>query len=445
MRTARLIMAVLAALTVIAVPTAAQAAEGPEIQYATSEFEGNTGVLLVGIQSAAGVSEVQADVKDSTGAVIASSSSFWRYRGEPDEEFTVWATREPFILPRMGDYPVDVRVTDTNGVTTSRTDAGTLRYVVVTYIDSVTVKPPAATYEKRSVTVTGVLKGRLPGTMEIRRVPGARIDLLSSTWQDTTTGADGKFTAAVPITEGDRNIFVNYAGDAALPYYLSSSYDTPVVTIKPRATKVSAAVTAKRVKAGESITVSGTASWKTPDGWAPVSAGRINVSACDTLDNCNSFDLVPVAADGTYTLTVTPFESTTLRSYYVPPYLADGRMDPYVATSRRDVPIVVLQKSSIPRFTASRESNGAVYLHGSVEFPGGHLTPGKIPVEFQFSETGTGDWLTIGDDDQSYWDGQGGYEFEGRLTEPRSGWWRARYPGDPASFQASASKKIYVS
>lgn len=200
--------------------------------------------------------------------------------------------------------------------------------------------------------------------------------------------------------------------------------------IKPRATRVASAVTTKRVKAGESIAVSGTAAWKTPDGWAPVSAGRINVSACDAQDNCNSFNVVPVAADRTYTLTVTPFESTTLRSYYIPPSLADGSTDPYVATSQRDVPIIVLQESSIPRFTASRESSDSVHLHGSVELPGGHLTPGKIPVEFQFSEAGTGDWLTIGDDDQSYWDGEGGYEFEGRMAELRSGWWRA-LPGRP--------------
>jgi hypothetical protein len=442
MRTARLITAVLAALTVIVFPAAAQAAAGPEIEYAYSEFEGNTGVLLVGIRSADGVSEVQADVKDDTGTVIASTSSFWHYRGEG--EYTVWATQEPFILPQMGYYPVDVRVTDTNGVTTAEKNAGTLSYVVATYIDSVTVKPATATYEKRTVTVTGVLKGRQPGTMELRRVPGAHIELMNTEWQDTTTGPDGTFTAQIPIGESGRRIFVNFPYDPALPYHTPSSYDTPDVMIKPRATRVTSAVTAKRVKAGESITVSGTASWKTPEGWAPVSEGRINVSACNAQDICKPFDVVPVTADGTYTLTVTPFESTTLRSYYIPPYVAGGRTDPYVATSQRDVQISVLQESSIPRFTASRESSGTVHLHGSVEFPGGHFTPVEIPVEFQFSETGTGDWLTIGDDDQSYWDGEGGYEFEGRLAEPRSGWWRAHYPGDPAGFQASTSKKIYV-
>jgi hypothetical protein len=399
MRTARLVTAVLTALAIITFPAAAQAAAGPEIQYASSEFEGNTGVLLVGIQSADGVSEVQADVKNDAGEIIASTSSFWRYRDEGEN--TVWATQEPFILPRMGYYPVDVRVTDTNGVTTTAKNAGTLSYVVVTSIDSVTVKPATATYERRSVTVTGVLKGRLPGTMEMRRVPGAHIDLLAATWFSATTGPDGKFTAEIPIAQSGERIFVNFPYDNAMPYYMSSSVDTPTVLIKPRATKLTSVVTARRVKAGGSITVSGTVSWKTPAGWVPVGAGHVNVSACDAQDTCNSFDLVPVAADGTYTLTLAPFETTTLRSYYVPPYLPDGRTDPYVAVSQHDVPIVVLQESSIPRFTASREASGAVYLHGSVEFPG-YLTPAQIPVEFQFSETGTGDWLTIGDDDQSY-------------------------------------------
>ncbi|MBU2662548.1 hypothetical protein KOI35_03430 [Actinoplanes bogorensis] len=442
MRTARLITAVLAMLAVFAFPAAARAAAGPEIQYATSEFEGNTGVLLVGIRSEAGVSKVSADVKNSAGEVIASTSSFWHSSGEG--EFTVWATQEPFILPQFGDYPVDVSVTDNDGVTTTSQNAGTLSYWVVTFIDSVTVKPATATYEKRSVTVTGVLKARMPGTGEIRRVAGAGIELLNTEWQSATTGTDGRFTAELPISESGRRVFVNFPYSNDFPYYLSSSYTAPDVLIKPRATRVTSTVTAKRIKAGESITVSGTASWKTPEGWAPVSTGRVNVSACNELDNCNSYDVVPVAADGSYTLTVTPYSSMTLRSYYIAPDRPDGYPDPFVATSQHDVPIAVLQASTIPRFTAARETSGAVHLHGSVEFPGERGTPGTIPVEFQFSETGSGNWLTIGDDQQSYWDGEGGYEFEGRLTEARSGWWRARYPGDPAGFQASTSKKIYV-
>ncbi|MFC4070774.1 hypothetical protein [Actinoplanes subglobosus] len=442
MRAARLVIAVLTAATVVMFPSAAQAADGPEIQYATSQFESETGVLLVGIWSEAGVAAVHADVKNGSGEVIASTDAF--SLDSDQEEFTVWATQEPFLLPELGYYPVDVRVTDNNGVTTTRTDAGTLSYVVATFFDSVTVKPATATYEKRTVTVSGVLKERRPGTREIRRVPAAAIELMSGiNWRDTTTGPDGGFSAEVPITESGRRIFVNFPYDSSRPYHLSSSYDTPDVLIKPRATRVTSTVTAKRVKAGESITVSGVVSWKTPAGWVPVSTGRVNVSACNAQDICTSFEVVPVAADGTYSLTLTPYETTTLRSYYIPPYREDGYMDPFVAVSQRDVPIVVLQKSSIPRFRASRESSGAVLLTGSVEFAG-HLTPGTIPVEFQFSETGAGDWLTVGDDDQSYWDGEGGYEFEGRLTESRSGWWRARYPGDPQNFAASASTKIYV-
>ncbi|MEU6024418.1 hypothetical protein [Micromonospora sp. NPDC047134] len=442
MRTARLVMAALVALTVFAVPAAAQAASGPQIQYASSEFEGNTGVLLVGIRSADGVSRVHADVKSSTGEIIASTDSFWRYRGEPEDQNQVWATQEPFILPQLGYYPVDVEVTDTNGVTTRVTNAGSLAYVVVTYIDSVTVKPATATYERRSVTVSGVLKGRQPGTMEIRRVAGAPISLLNSDWQEATTGADGKFTAVLPIVDSGRRIFINYPYNPAQPHHLSSSYDTPAITIKPRATRVIATVSAKRVKAGESVTVSGTATWKTPDGWVPVSTGRVNLLSCDAQDYCTHLDGLPVAADGTYTLTATPYMSTTLRAVYSAPDRPDGYPDPYVAYSQRDVEIAVLQPSSISDFTASREADGRVHLHGHVQFPG-DMTPGSIPVEFQFSETGTGDWVTVGDDDQSYWDGMG-YEFEGRLTESRSGWWRARYPGDRTSFQAAVSKKIFV-
>ena len=134
---------------------AAAAAEGPTIEWVSRDFEGNTGVLLVSISAPESVRSVRADVKGRDGQVIATTDKFWISGG--DHEHGVWATAEPFQLAELGYYQVDVTVTDEAGATIKKVDAGTLFYVVVTSFDDLEVKPAAATYDQREITISGVL------------------------------------------------------------------------------------------------------------------------------------------------------------------------------------------------------------------------------------------------------------------------------------------------
>ena len=433
----RLLAAVVAAVAVLAVPSAAQAADGPEINYVNSEFEGDTGVLLVAVSAPEGVASVHADVKNNAGEKIAESDDFWLYRGTHEEG--VWATVEPFHLADLGYYPVDVTVTDRAGVTAGRAGAGTLSYVVATFFDDLKIKPASTTWEKRDITVTGTLKGTWPGGGEVRRVPAVSLEVSAyMEWANVETAADGTFTGTLPIDTDDTLVSVNFQNWDGPRIYLSTYADAGRVKIKPRPTRVTATPSAKKVKAGEPVTISGTASWKTPTGWEPVTTGHVAVQNC--AENC----FPEVDAEGRYSVTLTPYGSDTLTATYVAPQRPDGYPDPYVAVSHKDVEVFVLQESEITDFTAARDEAGKVAVYGQVRFPG-PMTPGDIPVEFQYSATGTGDWLTVGDDRQAYWSGSGGYEFEGSVTEPRAGYWRAHYPGDPHNFQSATSRKIKVS
>ena len=437
----RLLAAAATAFAVLLYPaTAAIAAAGPEIRWAYSEFEGNAGVLLIGVTAPDEVASLHVDVKSPTDEVIASTDEFWLSSG--DHQDGIWATSEPFQLDALGYYSVDVTVTDRSGVTTHREDAGTLSYVVISQYDALTVKPATATYDRRTVTVSGVLRGVWPGSGETRRVSGARVHISAYIDSaDATTKADGSFSAELPISESGVLLSVNTTG-VNLPFHTPVYADIGSVTIKPRATRVTATVSAKKIKWGETVTVTGQASWKTAAGWEPVPNGRVSIMTCDNRDSCSLQDQVEVDAGGNYSGTATPGYSQIVRAIYYAPYIDGWQPDPYVAQSQRDNQVSVLYPAELSDFTAERQDDGRIHFEGHVQFPG-TSSPGVIPVHFQYSASGYGDWVTVGEDPQSYWDGTG-YEFEGALTDDRSGYWRARYPGQANGFEAATSHKILV-
>jgi len=320
----RVLAAVATAALVLGTPGAAFAADddGPSVHYALSDLEGDTGVLLVAAAAPRGVASVHADVKGQDGAVLASSDGFALREGTA--ESGVWASTAPFTLPALGYYPVEVTVTDTAGGTA--TGEGALSYVVRAFYDGLRLRPAAVTYEQRSVTVSGVLKGARPGG-RVERLAGAEIEV-AGRWDAAyvTTDADGRFSGTVPISFENERVTVNY--NFQNPDHLNAFATVGNVRIKPRATRVTAKLSAKRVDAGESVTVSGVASWRTPSGWEPVAAGTVGI---------DGYGSVPVDATGAYSLTVTPSASATLHVQYA---IDD---DPFVARSSRDVAVTVIQ------------------------------------------------------------------------------------------------------
>jgi len=73
-----------------------------------------------------------------------------------------------------GRYDVEVAITAADGAVTSHF-AGSITYDVVATIDNLSVDRPVIDWDNRDVTVTGVLRGRWPGTGEVRPIGGAEV------------------------------------------------------------------------------------------------------------------------------------------------------------------------------------------------------------------------------------------------------------------------------
>ncbi|HEU4425728.1 MAG TPA: hypothetical protein VFR67_24595 [Pilimelia sp.] len=94
-----------------------------------------------------------------------------------------------------------------------------------------------------------------------------------------------------------------------------------------------------------------------------------------------------------------------------------------------------------PALRTSRRRAGHVVAEGHVQFEG--FTPAVIPVDIQFSPTGTGRWCTVATVDSAEWDGTG-YHFAAAVGHRTPGYWRASYPGVPDWFQPAVSAAVFV-
>jgi hypothetical protein len=434
-RITRAVVTVAVAAVVAAVPSVAYAATLPIVNWAGSVPD-DLGRVQVSITAEAGVASIKAHIVSYvTQQEVAVVDTFALASGTAQDG--IWATPDRLQLAELGTYRIDVEVTDNAGQQVTRQGAGELAYYAVTSFDEVTTDRSTVSYYHRDVTMSGRLRARLPATGELVVLSGFTVWVTATTGglAETTTGADGRFAASVHLDNAGE-VYAFYAYDNARIGYQGSQTDFIHITISPAPTRITVVLSSTKVKAGQSVTVSGRLTWLSRDGWQPLANQQVGVLFCFSQVYCNPVDYPFTDADGRYSVTTTPY-STGYFSVGATPN------DPFQAWVTNQADIIVLQPAVISDFTAARDEAGHVVASGHINFPGS-FTPGSIPVQLQFSRTGTEGWTTKATFDAgSWWDGTG-YAFTATMDEPRSGYWRAFYAGTPDFFDSAVSAAIRV-
>ncbi|MGA4726226.1 hypothetical protein ACPB67_02295 [Micromonospora taraxaci] len=425
-------LAVAAAMAIVGLPATAHADEVPVVTSAHSDYDLNMGVLLVSITSPSDVTDVRAHIRDyDTREEVAVQEHFYLQSGTKRDG--VWRSNA-INLDKLGYYRVDVNVTDEAGHDITQTDAGYLDYSVVTFFENVTLNRTAVTYENRVVTVRGWLKGRWPGSGEVRSL-GRFPMSVNSDWSgtQTTTRVDGSFTGTATISYADERVWAEYAYSNDHRFYGSSRSGETAVAINKRPMRVTIAVDRPKILKDETVTISGQLTWRTPEGWVPVPQAPMGVFLCTNPDYCGSgVGSVTTDADGRYSLTVSPYETGRLQIGY-------SMTDEFVGTATASTAVTVLQPAAFRSFSAVRENATTVTLSGEMEFNGG-ISPGTVPLKVQFSATGEdGTWGTPA----TIYAG-GSYDFATSTHKKTAGYWRVHYPGTSTMFQSATSPAIYV-
>lgn len=425
-----LLSAVVLALGLVA-PNTALAADAPVVNWANSD-PNDLGVLQVSVTSPQEITHLTAHVlSPSGGAEVAVTDDFVLRSGTATNG--VWATRETFKLADLGFYPVDVDATAADGTTVTATSIGHLTYYAQTIFDPLTASRTQVTYAHRDVVLRGRVLTRDPGTREVTPFPGAPISLNwreygrngandDVDWAQLTTGADGRFSYT-RTQGGTDDFYANYPYQNEFPGHLSGTSADLRVPVKLSPVRLTATVAPRRLDAGGQITVSGRATWKSPTGWRPLTGAHLIIGPYYP-----GWTQADTDADGRYSASFTPYQSTDIPLYYV-------ATDPFIDNATRTTKVIVVQPSLISQFTAQRgfEAN-TVEVSGDLEFPGAG-SPYRPTVDIEFSVDGT-TWVRKTTLPADAW-------FNGTVPAKRPGYWRAHYRGG-LEFQPSVGEAVYV-
>ncbi|MFD0523419.1 hypothetical protein [Paractinoplanes durhamensis] len=417
-------------------PAAAQAADPPVVTGAHSDYDNNAyDTLVVSARSGSDITAITAHVLDpSTRAEVASTGAFTLRSGTATDG--VWAG-VPLVLDAVGEYVVDVEVTDADGHHVRTDGIGSLNYAVASYFDGVTLDRTATTYEHRSVTVRGKLLGRYPGTHEIIPVGGVYLVVYGlANYGEATTEADGSFTAEVTIAYESE--FLQAIFNSSSVGLISSTSDTYPVTIKPRPVRVTVAVDRTRIDYGQTVTAAGRITWRAGGRWVPMPNVTAFVLRCTQpdVDHCDYIASVVTGGDGRFTYTYAPSAGTYIGVSHFE-YTADGGVDPYVQAGFGASKLVIVdQPSAFSDFTAARDSEGLIAVHGRFGFTN-RQAPAHFDVQLQYSADGVDGWQTY----QTFTD-QWEFGVTG-VSMPQTVSWRAVYPGE-LGWQRTVSEVISV-
>ncbi|MFD5145167.1 hypothetical protein [Streptomyces sp. NPDC058401] len=425
-----------AALLLAGTPAAhAEPGQAPYIGWASS-IAGDLGTLQIPISSDSDITGITARViQDSTQAEVAvlEGDAFALSSGTARDG--VWRTKEPLKLAALGGYSVQVGATDADGDYAD--GSGSLAYFVEALIEGVRTDRTTIDVDHRDIKVQGVLKGRWPGTREVKPLAGYPVDIDVRGAQATpVTDPRGRFSATVTLEQAGQ-VQPVFRYDPAHPEVLSGEGAATRIEVKQTPTRwtyVRSSATA--VDLGQPVTVTAKLERRTSTGWEPFAGQRGGVVFRHTSGGQDEY--LPggftTGADGTVTATLSPYES----GHFLLTNRAEDD-DPFTASvGGAGKEIEVRHPATFTRFAATRTEGGRVHVEGAMEFTGD--TPGTIDVTVQFSRDGR-HWADVATA-RADWGGEG-YAFSADVVKNGAGWFRAKFTG-PAGFQSATAAAVQV-
>ncbi|MER6712686.1 hypothetical protein [Streptomyces sp. NPDC000877] len=437
-----------AALLLTGVPTAhaaeaagaeAAGAEGqaPDVRWANS-VSSDLGTLQVGISSDSAITGIRAHLVSAATqqeVAVVENDAFTLASGTADDG--VWRTKQPLDLPALGSYDVRIEATDADGDRTVDNSAGSLAYYVAAVFEDVRPDRTEIDTDHREVRVDGTLKGRWPGTRELKPLADHRVDLDVDYWTENTvrTDAQGRFSGTVTVNDAVP-VQAVYRHDTTHPHVLYGESEPTRIGIRQVATRwtIETPAAPRTIDFGQEVTITATLERETPQGWVPFEGQSGGVLyEPSSGGQFASVGYFTTGADGKASFTHTPWETGTFR-------VASHSDDPFIAPASSNSPeITVLRASTFTSFSATRAQEGGVHVEGAMDFPDG-WTPGVIPVHIQHSRDGKR-WTTLRTTDAN-WSGEG-HAFSTDITDARRGYFRARFEATE-SFRGAVSEVVRV-
>lgn len=289
------------ALVVGGAPAAAQAADLGQIVI-SNDFDTNPGIVHVSIATGDPVAAIHADFVDTgTGETGGSADDFVVERQTATE--VSYVTAGPVVMA-PGYYEAQVTVTAADGTIGHATES--LFYDVVATVDDLSADRTTIDWDHRDVTISGVLRGRWPGSGEVRPLGGALVAYwgLMNGGDPLVTDENGAFHHTFTLPGAGNGIDFWY--DSGSPHTRSGGIVTYTPTVVAQPTRVRVRADTRVATAGDPITLTGKVERRAAHGWAPVPPQTgLWVENCDDTGCAGGYSNVEIAADGTFSTTTT--------------------------------------------------------------------------------------------------------------------------------------------
>ncbi|MFI5865207.1 hypothetical protein [Streptomyces sp. NPDC051546] len=409
---------------VLAVPTAAQAADPYAKGFSTSAGDERVVVFFDTLERPKGLKVILR--RKGGSAPVATLTSFTPHI--KDEDFCEPSCGDVLPrplkaevprLPELGEYSVDVQYTGTMGETVLHKDRATLNYRVRPYFENLKAAN-GVSFTSRDTVVSGDIKAYDPRTGTAKPFTGAFTATTGTVTTPLTADAKGHFQSGLTVSgaagsEEPGSATTDVRFTAALPGITKDALlGVPVTPVTAHIALDSPKLTGSF---GTESKVSGTVTWKAPDGtWKPVPAGAaVGLGfhgGTGTTDGAGRFTALGRFA-GDF---VWEAESLT-------PWL--------------DAEPATLSVDTTPGFTTSHlsaEIDSARKLTVRSWFTWGELPAGvtRLRMDVQTSADGKTGWTTRTDLGVTTRPGSNGADAaETTFSNPGTGFVRLRYAGSP--------------
>lgn len=411
--------------------SAAHAADGISVQYAQNDAS-NNGKLDLSLSAPTDVTSVDVSLFSmATQQTVATVANLVLRSGTATNG--VWEPKTRIQLPALGSYRIDVSATDAGGDVLSTTGAGYFYYAVQTNLNDTSVDRTTVDYQDRTVTMSGRLMGKWPGSGDVTPMAGLTIGVSSYIqYGQVTTASDGSWSVTLPVTDQYQNsIQASFSYDPDNPFYDQSSSRSFPIKIKQTATKLVLTPSARTVPfQGTVDSTSATLLWDSPSGWQPLVGKTVSSNSFGSYLQ----ETTDANGDVVFPATTPLWSDSTIEVGW-------SSDDIFLADALASSAITVVQPAAFASFTPARTDASTVSIAGDMTFSGNE-TPGTIPVDIQFSATGKGGWTTVATVPNADWDGTG-YGFSTTVSSSTAGFWRATFAGGK-QFQSAVSTVAYV-
>jgi hypothetical protein len=282
-------------------PAIAQAADLGQI-IISNDFDTNPGIVHVRIATGDPVAAIHADFVDTGTGETAGSAGDFVVEEQTATEVS-YVTASPVVMA-PGYYEAQVTVTAADGTIGHATES--LFYDVIATVDGLTADRTTIDWDHRDVTVSGVLRGRWPGSGEVRPLGGALVGYwgLMNGGDPLVTDQNGAFSHTFTMPGAGSGIDFWY--DSGSPHTRGGGIVTYTATVVPQQTRVRVRADKRVATAGDPITLAGKVERLTARGWAPAPPQTgLWVENCDNTGCADGYSDVPIAADGTFSTVTT--------------------------------------------------------------------------------------------------------------------------------------------